>query len=106
MCLQPTQLEASKVGPLCFRVNLALISELFQGIDSSYDQMLIDYFQPYHQMVDRLLRTAFNLGPEIISPQLLAEVSCLLGYEGVPLHFAFFPKLWLDLWKVYREVRC
>ncbi|GAB6022101.1 hypothetical protein CHUAL_006244 [Chamberlinius hualienensis] len=78
MTLHPNQLEAPK------------------GIDRDYDQSLIEYFNPYHQMIDMVCRVAVN---QELMNEALVNLSAAIGTEGVPLHLAFFPKLWIDVYQ-------
>lgn len=55
--------------------------------------------------MDRLLRHSCNLGPEVVPAKLMADVSCLLGAESVPLQLVLFPKFWLDLCERLKEVK-
>ncbi|KAG1678108.1 Ubiquitin carboxyl-terminal hydrolase 34 [Nymphon striatum] len=77
MLLHPSQIEASK------------------GVDEEYDQALRDFFLPYHQFVDMLCRVAINYD---CVTEMLVNLSVLVGCEAVHLHFALFPKLWLDVY--------
>ncbi|KFM73090.1 Ubiquitin carboxyl-terminal hydrolase 34, partial [Stegodyphus mimosarum] len=76
MFLHASQLESSK------------------GVDEDYDHQLIDFYLPYHQLVDMLCRVAIS--NECITADLVS-LSAMLAIEGVPLHLPVFPKLWLDI---------
>jgi hypothetical protein len=75
----------------------------------AYDQALSDYFDPYHQLIDLLVRVAVNqqcLSESVVN--LSATVAC----EGVPLHMVYFAKLWYDIYmsetvdRRYIEILC
>ncbi|XP_054716891.1 ubiquitin carboxyl-terminal hydrolase 34-like [Uloborus diversus] len=68
--------------------------ECAKGVDEDYDHQLIDFFLPYHQLVDLLCRVAIS--NECVTTDLVS-LSAMLAIEGVPLHLPAFPKLWLDI---------
>ncbi|KAG8236170.1 hypothetical protein J437_LFUL013436 [Ladona fulva] len=68
--------------------------EAAKGVDEEYDEALMEVYSPYHQFVDVMCRLAVN--NECMS-ETLVGLSAMLGFEGVPLHMTFFPKLWLDI---------
>eukprot|EP00794_Sanderia_malayensis_P020521 gene20521-22540_t len=68
--------------------------ETQRGVDSAYDQALTEYYQEYHQFVDKLCRFALNADQV---PLVIIEISCILGVEAIPLRFNLFPKLWLEV---------
>jgi len=68
----------------------------FQGVDPDYDQQLVSYFLPYHEMITSLCRLAVR--EDCLSDQLVSLVA-LTGCEAVPLHFTLFPQLWLDIYR-------
>jgi ubiquitin carboxyl-terminal hydrolase 34 len=70
------------------------------GLDPEYDRALVRYFNPYHTLVDFMVRLAVN---EDNLSKMLVDLSAMVGLEGVPLHMQLFPKLWLDIFNT--EVR-
>ncbi len=68
--------------------------ECSHGADQDYDRALHRYFNPYHQVVDLLVRLAVN--QDALSKPLV-DLSAMVGLDGVPLHMQLFPKLWLDI---------
>jgi hypothetical protein len=66
-----------------------------QGVDAAYDAALCEYYDPYHHLVDLLVRVAVNqqcLSENVVN--LSATVAC----EGVPLHMPYFAKLWYEIY--------
>jgi ubiquitin carboxyl-terminal hydrolase 34 len=49
---------------------------------------------PYHAFIDVMCRLAINVD---CMNEALVNLSAVVGFEGVPLHFTLFPKLWLDI---------
>lgn len=66
----------------------------FQGQNEEYDTELLNYFSPYHNFIDVMCRLAIN--HNCMSDSLI-HLSALVGFEGVPLHLTYFPKLWLEI---------
>ena len=96
----------------------------------------MDYFLPYHQFVDKLVRyglslekvnenvirlseygftshqhVAFTPMPLFFSLQsdrysFLFHPGCLIAIEGLPLHFVLFCKLWWEIYNKSHEVMC
>ncbi len=64
-----------------------------QGVDEPYDTALNDFFQPYHVLVDLLVRVAVN--HQNLSDQVI-NLSAMVAYEGVPLHMPYFAKVSLS----------
>ncbi|XP_048585971.1 ubiquitin carboxyl-terminal hydrolase 34 isoform X2 [Nematostella vectensis] len=71
-----------------------------KGVDEVYDKAILDYYQPYQFFADKLIRVAFNQNR--VSEAVLS-CSCLLAIEGVPLHFTFFSKLWMEVYNSSTE---
>nr|CAD7454071.1 unnamed protein product [Timema tahoe] len=69
--------------------------EAAKGQDSEYDQALLDFYTPYHDFIDVVCRLAIN---NDCMSEALVNLSAMVGFEGVPLHLTFFPKLWLDIY--------
>ena len=69
--------------------------ECHNGQDAEYDRALTRYFYTYHGLVDLMVRVAVN--EEALSKPLV-DLSAMVGLDGVPLHFQFFPKLWTDIY--------
>lgn len=66
-----------------------------QGVDAAYDAALSEYYDPYHHLIDLLVRVAVNqqcLSESVVN--LSATVAC----EGVPLHMPYFAKLWYEIY--------
>ena len=68
--------------------------DCFQGVDETYDAALVEFFQPYHMLVDLLVRVAVN--HQNLTEQVI-NLSAMVAYEGVPLHLPYFAKLWYEL---------
>ncbi|XP_049955909.1 ubiquitin carboxyl-terminal hydrolase 34 [Schistocerca serialis cubense] len=69
--------------------------EAAKGVDEEYDHALHDFYSPYHEFIDVMCRLAIN--NECMS-EALVNLSAMVGFEGVPLHLTFFPKLWVDIY--------
>ncbi|XP_071053277.1 ubiquitin carboxyl-terminal hydrolase puf isoform X2 [Onthophagus taurus] len=67
--------------------------EQSRGVDPEYDEALDKFYKPYHEFIDTLCRVAINA--DALSEQLIT-LSAMVGFEAVPLHSTFFPKLWLE----------
>lgn len=67
-----------------------------KGVEESYDAAVMEYFQPYHSFVDKLLRFGFN---QDRVPDHVIACSCLLGVEAISLHFTYFSKLWMEVYQ-------
>lgn len=65
-------------------------------MDPEYDQALDKFYGPYHEFIDMMFRLAVN--NESV-PEVLVNLSAVVGFEAVPLHSTYFPKLWLDILK-------
>lgn len=70
--------------------------ECSRGVDPEYDEALDKFYTPYHDFIDMLFRLAVN--SETVS-EVLVNLSAVVGFEAVPLHSTYFPKLWLDILK-------
>ncbi|KAK9875298.1 hypothetical protein WA026_007696 [Henosepilachna vigintioctopunctata] len=68
--------------------------ECSRGIDLEYDEALDKFYTPYHEFIDVLFRLAVN---HDIVTDVLVNLSAVVGFEAVPLHSTYFPKLWLDI---------
>lgn len=44
-----------------FMFNPCWHNNLFQGTDEDYDKALLNYYEPYHRLIDRMCRMAINL---------------------------------------------
>ncbi|KAG8281086.1 Ubiquitin carboxyl-terminal hydrolase 34 [Homalodisca vitripennis] len=64
------------------------------GVDPEYDQALHQFYAPYHSFVDVMCRLAINHN---CMTENLVNLSAMVGFEAVPLHLTYFPKLWLDI---------
>ncbi len=64
---------------------------LSQGTDEAYDQALFEYFNPYHTLVDLLVRVAVN--QQNVTDTVL-NLHCMVACEGAALHLPLFAKLW------------
>ena len=69
--------------------------EATNGSDPDYDRALQKFFVTYHGMVDLMVRLAVN---EDNLSKMLVDLSSMVGLDGVPMHFVFFPKLWTDIY--------
>lgn len=69
-------------------------TEYSQGGDPEYDEALQQFYSPYHGLVDVMCRLAINHN---CMTDNLINLSAMVGFEAVPLHLTFFPKLWLDI---------
>lgn len=74
-------------------------------MDPEYDRLLDKFFIPYHDFIDTMFRLAVN--NETVQ-EVMINLSAVVGFEAVPLHSTYFPKLWLDILKaqVSRMIRC
>ncbi|CAH1163705.1 unnamed protein product [Phaedon cochleariae] len=70
--------------------------ECSRGVDPEYDSALDKFFTPYHDFIDMMFRLAVNSDSV---PEVLINLSAVVGFEAVPLHSTYFPKLWLDILK-------
>ncbi|KAK1132977.1 hypothetical protein K0M31_014343 [Melipona bicolor] len=68
--------------------------EASKGVDPEYDNALLEFYLPYHELIDVMCRLAIN---NDCMTETLVSLSAMLGFEGVPLHLALFPRLWLDV---------
>ncbi|XP_057336925.1 ubiquitin carboxyl-terminal hydrolase puf [Microplitis mediator] len=68
--------------------------EATKGSDPEYDSALLEFYLPYHELIDVMCRLAIN---HDCMTETLVNLSAMLGFEGVPLHLALFPRLWLDV---------
>lgn len=68
--------------------------EASKGVDPEYDNALLEFYLPYHELIDVMCRLAIN---NDCMTDTLVNLSAMLGFEGVPLHLALFPRLWLDV---------
>ncbi|KAG7202552.1 hypothetical protein KM043_009748 [Ampulex compressa] len=68
--------------------------EASKGVDPEYDSALLEFYLPYHELIDVMCRLAIN---NDCMTDTLINLSAMLGFEGVPLHLALFPRLWLDV---------
>ncbi|XP_039283222.1 ubiquitin carboxyl-terminal hydrolase 34 isoform X3 [Nilaparvata lugens] len=66
-----------------------------KGTDPDYDEALSSFYTPYHNFIDVMCRLAIN---HDCMNDALVNLSAIVGFEGVPLHLTFFPKLWLDIY--------
>ena len=110
MFLHSNQLEASRVSIcllfFCEDIDLYYIQFIVQylyicfppqTIDPAYDTAINEYFNPYHGLVDLLLRIAVN--QHNINDQVVS-LSAAVAYEGVPLHMPYFAKLWSEIYQI------
>lgn len=76
----------------------------FQGVDPDYDGALTAFYQPYHEFIDFLLRGVpeKNLSVSTHTEHVIT-LSAMTGYEAAPLHFNFFPALWLDALEAHKN---
>ena len=65
-----------------------------QGDDEEYSRQLLEFYSQYHTFVDLMCRVAFM---KDCMNQELITLSAMVGYEGAPIHFIHFPKLWLEV---------
>ncbi|XP_060516947.1 ubiquitin carboxyl-terminal hydrolase 34 isoform X2 [Cylas formicarius] len=70
--------------------------ECNRGVDPEYDLALDKFYSPYHDFIDTMFRLAVNNDSV---PDVLINLSAVVGFEAVPLHSTYFPKLWLDILK-------
>lgn len=70
--------------------------ECSRGVDPDYDLALDKFYNPYHDFIDMIFRLAVNNDSV---PEVLINLSAIVGFEAVPLHSTYFPKLWLDIYK-------
>jgi len=60
----------------------------------AYRESLINYFDPYHKLVDRLCRLALDQG--CMNPDLI-NLSLLVGTEAIKIGSPSFCQFWLDV---------
>ena len=70
--------------------------ECSRGVDPEYDEALDKFYTPYHDFIDMLFRLAVN---NDTVTEVLVNQSAVVGFDAVPLHSTYFPKLWLDILK-------
>ncbi|XP_066257421.1 ubiquitin carboxyl-terminal hydrolase puf [Euwallacea similis] len=70
--------------------------ECSRGVDPEYDKALDKFYTPYHDFIDTMLRLAVN---NDTVQDVLINLSAVVGFEAVPLHSTYFPKIWLDILK-------
>ncbi|XP_012941309.1 ubiquitin carboxyl-terminal hydrolase 34 [Aplysia californica] len=68
--------------------------EVTKGTDEEYDKALVNYYEPYHRLIDRMSRMAINL--KMLNSDLI-NLYAMVAYEGVPLHLPYFAKLWNEI---------
>ncbi|XP_021379697.1 ubiquitin carboxyl-terminal hydrolase 34-like isoform X3 [Mizuhopecten yessoensis] len=96
----------SNIRPPRPQFNMMLHSsqiEATKGVDDMYDNALLDFFSPYHALVDLLCRVAVNhqsLNEAIIN------LSAMVAIEGVPLHSPYFAKLWYEIYHSEVDRNC
>ncbi|CAH2011093.1 unnamed protein product [Acanthoscelides obtectus] len=101
-CSAPSMAAAAAKGagrPLRPMVQMAVPHgqlECSRGVDPEYDLALDKFYTPYHDFIDVMFRLAVNNDSV---PEVLINLSAVLGFEAVPLHSTYFPKLWLDVYK-------
>ncbi|XP_026479224.1 ubiquitin carboxyl-terminal hydrolase 34-like [Ctenocephalides felis] len=68
-----------------------------KGVDVEYDAALASFYRPYHEFVDQMLRGVPGRNLTINShAEHVITLSAMTGYEAAPLHFNYFPALWID----------
>lgn len=67
-----------------------------KGQNEDYDIDLLNYYSPYHNFIDVMCRLAINHN---CMSEALIQLSAIVGFEGVPLHLTYFPKLWLEIYE-------
>ncbi|CAB3983712.1 Ubiquitin carboxyl-terminal hydrolase 34 [Paramuricea clavata] len=85
-------------------INMALhrsYIDCSKGVDANYDKELTDYFLPYHQFVDKLVRC--GLTNDKVNENVI-KLSCLMAMEGLPLHFILFTKIWSEIYNKSHEI--
>lgn len=66
-------------------------------MDVEYDAALASFYRPYHEFVDQMLRGVPGRNLTINShAEHVITLSAMTGYEAAPLHFNYFPALWID----------
>ena len=68
---------------------------MHQGIDTAYDGALLKFYEPYHLLIDLLVRVAVN---QQCLTESVISLSATVAYEGVPLHLPYFAKLWYEIY--------
>ncbi|XP_041468588.1 ubiquitin carboxyl-terminal hydrolase 34-like isoform X2 [Lytechinus variegatus] len=77
MFLHPSQLETS------------------HGADLEYDKTLLDFFGPYHNLVETLCYAAMH--NKMLTEEIIG-LSVLVAYEGIPLQLDWFAKFWKTIY--------
>lgn len=71
-------------------------SEIIQkGVDKEYDAQVDEFYRPYHDFLDVMMRMAVNTN---LLNDTLVKLSCLVAIEAAPLHFNLFPKFWVGIY--------
>jgi len=68
---------------------------MHQGVDSAYDMALSKFYDPYHLLIDLLVRVAVN---QQCLTESIITLHATVAYEGVPLHMPYFAKLWYEIY--------
>ncbi|KAL5285273.1 USP34 family protein [Megaselia abdita] len=66
-----------------------------RGVDKEYDLMVADFYLPYHEFIDVMMRSAVANN---IFGESLIKLSCLVATEAIPLHFNLFAKFWIGMY--------
>lgn len=66
-----------------------------RGVDKEYDRMVADFYLPYHEFIDVMMRSAVTNN---IFGESLIKLSCLVATEAIPLHFNLFAKFWIGMY--------
>ncbi|VDH93225.1 ubiquitin carboxyl-terminal hydrolase 34 [Mytilus galloprovincialis] len=96
----------SNIRPPRPQFNMMLHSsqvEATKGVDENYDCALSEFFLPYHSLVDLICRVAVN--QQILNEHII-NLSAVVAVEGVPLHSAFFAKLWYEIYHSEVDRNC
>lgn len=71
-------------------------NEIIQrGVDKDYDVRLANFYRPYHDFLDVMMRMAVNTNQ---LNESLVKLSCLAAIEAAPLQFNLFPKFWVGIY--------
>ncbi|CAB3381441.1 Hypothetical predicted protein [Cloeon dipterum] len=64
---------------------------LAKGCDEELERALLEFYEPYHRLIDLIVRVALKTH---LATEALVNLSAILGLEGLPLQLDMFPCLW------------
>ncbi|XP_059475180.1 ubiquitin carboxyl-terminal hydrolase 34 [Neocloeon triangulifer] len=67
---------------------------LSKGTDEDLERALVEFYEPYHRLIDTMVRVALRSS---LANEPLVNLSAIIGLEGLPLQLDLFPRLWNEL---------